>query len=109
MQTVAKHKNVIVFGILLILTIVCMNRAYSTEQTREHTYIVGPQKSDMQRMIEAYESLSKQYLTLVQQNLSMMAAQDQQIIQKLDTLEKKIDALTKKVEALESSSKAAQP
>ena len=59
---------------------------------------VGEQKSDMARMVEAYEKLSAQYLLMVQQNLSMMATTDQQIVTKLDALDKKMDELDKKLD-----------
>ncbi len=63
-------------------------------------HTVGEQKSDMARMVEAYESLSSRYLSMVQQNLSMMSNTDQQILNKLDSLEKKIDELGKKINVI---------
>jgi hypothetical protein len=105
MQTFYKHKAIIFFGIIVILCATWISAANfsSDNKDKEYTYVVGPQKSDMQRMIEAYEKLSAQYLTLVQQHLQLMAAQDQQILTQLQTMEKKIDALTEQVNQLKES------
>ena len=65
-------------------------------KTKEYEIAVEPYKSDTVRLIEAYERLSEQYLTLVQQNLAMMAAADRQILDRLDKIEAKIDALAAK-------------
>lgn len=104
MRTIQKHKVMVFCGLIVILSAawICASD-YSSEKTKEHTYIVGPQKSDMQRMIEAYEKLSSQYLTVVQQNLTLMASQDQQILTKLQSMENKIDALTAEVKELKNS------
>jgi hypothetical protein len=107
MRTIQKHKVMVFCGLIVILFAAWIVAAdYTsgrTQTTRENTFIVGPQKSDMQRLIEAYESLSAQYLTLVQQNLQLMASQDQQILTKLENMEKKIDALTAEVNKLRES------
>ncbi|NLK41374.1 MAG: hypothetical protein GX298_04915 [Planctomycetes bacterium] len=69
---------------------------------RDRDYIVAvePQKSDTVRMIEAYERLSSQYLTLVQQNLVQMASTDRDILDKLAAIEKKLDALSVRLDRL---------
>lgn len=107
MQIIRKHKVVLFCALMVMLFAAWMSASnYTsdrTQKTRENTFIVGPQKSDMQRMIEAYERLSAQYLTLVQQNLTLMAAQDQQILTKLENMEKKIDALTAQINKLQKS------
>ena len=85
--------------------------AYShaaVERSIQYEVQVPPYESDMARMINAYENLSSQYHTLVQQNLSMMDANDRMILLKLEVLEKKIDELAKKVDKL-SAPKPAQP
>lgn len=107
MRTIQRHKVMVFCGLVVVLLAAWMwASSYGTDRptkTRENTYIVGPQKSDMQRLIEAYESLSSQYLTLVQQNLQLMASQDQQILTKLDNMEKKLDALTAEVKKLKEN------
>ena len=108
MQIIQRHKRLLFCGIVVLLLAAWMVAAnYSSDRgdrdREEYTYVVGPQKSDMQRMIEAYEKLSAQYLTVVQQNLTLMAAQDQQILSKLQTMEKKIDALTEQVNQLKKT------
>lgn len=69
---------------------------------RQYEVEVGPYKSDMVRMIEAYERLSSQYLTLVQQNLSHMAAADREILDKLTAIDKKLDDLSSRLARLET-------
>jgi len=107
MQTLKKHKAIIFCGIIVILCAAWISAASfsSDNRDKEYTYVVGPQKSDMQRMIEAYEKLSAQYLTLVQQHLQLMAAQDQQILNQLQAMETKIDALTTEFNKLQEAYK----
>lgn len=71
------------------------------DRGREYFVAVESTKSDTVRMIEAYERLSSQYLTLVQQNLSQMAAADRDILSKLDAIEKKLDDLAVRLARLE--------
>jgi transcription initiation factor IIF auxiliary subunit len=73
--------------------------SYAAERNVE-VYTTTDYKSDMTRMVEAYERLSTQYLSLVQQNLTQLNQTDQQILNKLVEIEKKIDLLTQKVDAL---------
>ena len=68
--------------------------------SREYEVIVPPYQSDMARMVGAYERLSDQYLTLVQQSLAGMDENDRMILRKLESLEKKLDELSKKVDSL---------
>jgi outer membrane murein-binding lipoprotein Lpp len=85
----------------VVLVSVWFAAGYAAQRSdNSYEVVVGPQKSDMQRMIEAYERLSAQYLIVVQDNMTFMANQDRQILEKLTVLEKKIDALTEKVDAL---------
>jgi len=86
---------------MLILAAAVLISVWMASSFAANSYdvIVGPQKSDMQRMIEAYERLSTQYLVVVQDNLALMANQDRLILEKLTTLEKKLDILTQKLEA----------
>lgn len=74
----------------------------AAERTREYEIAVEPFKSDTVRMIEAYERLSSQYLTLVQQNLAQMAAADRDILNKLTVIDKKLDDLSARLARLES-------
>lgn len=94
------------------IVIICMLMAASyAAQRSDNSYevVVGPQKSDMQRMIEAYERLSTQYLTLVQDNLAMMADHDARILEKLTALEKKVDLLNQRLDSMNQVSAAKAP
>lgn len=86
---------------VLILTAVVLVSVWMASSFAANSYdvVVGPQKSDMQRMIEAYERLSAQYLVVVQDNLALMANQDRLILEKLSTLEKKLDILAQQLDA----------
>jgi len=81
-------------------------RAAETK-TKEYEISVEPYKSDTVRLIEAYERLSSQYLTLVQQNLAMMSAADRDILSRLDKIEAKIDALAAKAAPADAQTKTA--
>lgn len=97
-----------------ILVSVWFAATYAAQRDPQRTansyeVIVGEQKSDMQRMIEAYERLSEQYLVVVQDNLALMANQDRLILEKLTELEKKLDAMALKMESQHPSAGAPQP
>jgi hypothetical protein len=77
--------------------------------TREYEVVVPAAKSDTQRMIEAYERLSDQYLVLVQNQLVQMASGDRDMLARLERIEKKIDALTAKIDALQKSAPIPMP
>ncbi len=99
MQIIRKYKIlVIVSAVVLALWMV---RSDAAERNVD-VYTTGEYKSDMARMVEAYEKLSTQYLAVVQQNLSMMNFNDQQVLEKLAAIEKKIDILTEKVDTLQT-------
>lgn len=106
MRTIHRFKGFIVVTILavLILWVAGVNGTDDVMPTVRRNGVVvhsvGEQKSDMTRMVEAYEKLSSQYLSMVQQNLALMASNDQQILNKLDSLEKKIDELDKKLDTV---------
>jgi hypothetical protein len=85
--------------ILAAVVLISVWMASSFAANNSYDVVVGPQKSDMQRMIEAYERLSTQYLVVVQDNLALMANQDRLILEKLGTLEKKLDLLAQKLDA----------
>ncbi len=105
MQVIRKYKSLIVVcAAVLAIWMVQSNAAERSPKrtTNEYQFSVGEYKSDMARMVEAYEKLSSEYLSVVQQNLSMMSFNDQQILNKLTAMEKKLDALTQKVDALSS-------
>jgi transcription initiation factor IIF auxiliary subunit len=97
MQWIRNHKTLIGVGTVLIAGWITVS--YAAERSVE-IYATPEYKSDTARMVEAYERLSTQYLSLVQQNLSQMNQTDQQILTKLAEIEKKIDLLTEKVDAL---------
>ncbi|MDH4201876.1 MAG: hypothetical protein OEV87_03195 [Phycisphaerae bacterium] len=107
MQMIQRHKIMLFCGLIVLVCTAWMIAAeYSSsrgDDREDYTFVVGPQKSDMQRMIEAYENLSSQYLTLVQQNLQLMVSRDQQILNKLTAMEQKIDALTMQVKQLQQN------
>lgn len=67
--------------------------------TKEYEISVPAMKSDTQRMIEAYERLSDQYLSLVQTQLGGMAASNRDIQARLDRIERKLDDLSAKFDA----------
>jgi TolA-binding protein len=95
-----------------VLVSVWMAASYAADRparsSNSYEVIVGEQKSDMQRMIEAYERLSEQYLVVVQDNLAFMANQDRQILEKLTVLEKKIDALDAKLDTAQKTTAPAK-
>ncbi len=102
-------KRWIVLAIVVTAGGVWAALTYAAEKTHEYEIAVEPYKSDTVRMIEAYERLSSQYLTLVQQNLSQMAAADRDILTKLTSIEKKLDDLSTRLARLESPQPAAPP
>lgn len=83
--------------------------------TREYEVVVPEAKSDTQRIVEAYERLSDQYLSLVQNQLTLMAANNRDILTRLERMEKKLDDLSAKIDAIQkpaaptTESKPAQP
>lgn len=101
----------------VVLVSVWIAASYAADRSTQRSnnsyeVIVGEQKSDMQRMIEAYERLSEQYLVVVQDNLALMANQDRQILERLAVIEKKLDLLAEKLNASQApapASSAAQP
>lgn len=97
MQWIRTHQLLITVGAVLLAGWIAVS--YAAERNVE-VYTTTDYKSDMTRMVEAYERLSTQYLTLVQQNLTQLNQTDQQILNKLGEIEKKIDLLTQKVDAL---------
>jgi hypothetical protein len=68
---------------------------------REYEVVVPAAKSDTQRIIEAYERLSDQYLSLVQNQLTLMAANNRDILTRLERMEKKLDDLSAKIDAIQ--------
>jgi GTP-binding protein EngB required for normal cell division len=84
--------------ILAAVVLISIWMASSFAANNSYEVSVGPQKSDMQRMIDAYERLSTQYLVVVQDNLAHMAHQDRQILERLAAIEKKLDLLSQKLD-----------
>lgn len=79
------------------------------EVSTEYEISVPAMKSDTQRMVEAYERLSDQYLALVQNQLTGMAASDREILTRLDRIERKLDELSAKFDALQKPAPAPVP
>jgi hypothetical protein len=77
--------------------------------TNEYEISVPAMKTDTQRLIEAYERLSDQYLSLVQSQLVGMAAADRDIMTRLDRIERKLDDLSTKVDTLLKPAPAPAP
>ena len=96
-----KH-HLIIAGIFALLVVFVFIASTIAERatTREYEVTVPAVKSDTQRMIEAYERLSDQYLSLVQNQLNGMAANNHDILVRLDRIEKKLDDLSAKVDAI---------
>ena len=90
------------YSVILVVCVVAfwMGGSFAAEKEIQ-VYTTGEYKTDMVRMVEAYEKLSTQYLSVVQQNLAQMNQTDQQVLNKLAEIEKKIDILTEKVDALQ--------
>ncbi|MEJ5260861.1 MAG: hypothetical protein WHS88_11805 [Anaerohalosphaeraceae bacterium] len=100
MKTFTANSKSVFFLFVLFGTIGLLSFAAVSERSREYEISVPPYKSDLVRMIEAYERLSDQYLALVQQHLLKMDADNQALLKKLDALEKKLDELNRKIERL---------
>jgi TolA-binding protein len=96
-----KHRLIIAgIGILLVVFVFIASTIAERVTTREYEVTVPAVKSDTQRMIEAYERLSDQYLSLVQNQLNGMTANNRDILVRLDRIEKKLDDLSAKVASL---------
>lgn len=92
--------SVVNVAILAAVFVGIISTVRAAGRDRDYIVAVEPQKSDTVRMIEAYERLSSQYLTLVQQNLVQMASTDRDILDKLAAIEKKLDALSVRLDRL---------
>jgi sensor histidine kinase YesM len=95
----------LVLCVVLVLGVWISISQAETAKVKSYEYVVGPQQTDMGRMIQAYENLSTQYLSLVQQNLTLMAQRDQQMLTKMSSMEKKIDQLNTKIDELQKQLK----
>jgi TolA-binding protein len=80
--------------------------AQQVSTSREYEVVVPEAKSDTQRIIEAYERLSDQYLSLVQNQLLQIATNDRDIATRLERLEKKLDELSVKIDAMQKPAAA---
>lgn len=89
-----QHIGWLLFGVAIGLagTLIAVGKAAERKST-QYEVAVEAQKSDLVRMIEAYERLSSQYLALVQEHLMQMSTTHRHILEKLDMLEKKLDRL----------------
>ncbi|MBN2513339.1 MAG: hypothetical protein JXB18_10405 [Sedimentisphaerales bacterium] len=96
-----KHRLIIAgISALLIVFVFIASTIAERVTTREYEVTVPAVKSDTQRMIEAYERLSDQYLSLVQNQLNGMSANNRDILVRLDRIEKKLDELSAKVASM---------
>lgn len=109
MKNTMHVKKWIVLGIFVAAGGLWVAFSNAAEKSREYEIAVEPYKSDTVRMIEAYERLSSQYLTLVQQNLAQMAAADRDILTKLSSIDKKLDDLSVRLARLEMPQSATPP
>jgi predicted negative regulator of RcsB-dependent stress response len=75
--------------------------AEKVSTSREYEVVVGEAKSDTQRIIEAYERLSDQFLSLVQSQLVQMATNNRDVAARLERMEKKLDELSVKIDAMQ--------
>jgi hypothetical protein len=91
-----------VIGLAMVL-FTWLSSGNAATGSREYEVVVPAAKSDAQRMIEAYERLSDQYLTLVQNQLVQMAAGNRDVLTRLERMEKKIDDLSAKIDAMQKS------
>ncbi|MBN1126449.1 MAG: hypothetical protein JXA82_15700 [Sedimentisphaerales bacterium] len=62
---------------------------------------LGPYQTETMRMMDSYKRLSDQYLSLVQSNLSSMAIDTRQLVEKLDSMDCKLDTLTRQITRIE--------
>lgn len=100
MKAFVRKSRSLLLVLVLFGTFGWLALAAVSEKNREYEISVPPYKSDTVRMIEAYERLSDQYLTLVQQHLLKMDTDNQAVLKKLESLEKKMDDLSRKVDRL---------
>jgi hypothetical protein len=87
--------GIVIFGWL------APGNAQQVSTSREYEVVVPEAKSDTQRVIDAYERLSDQFLSLVQSQLVQMATNNRDLASQLDRMEKKLDELSAKVDAMQ--------
>jgi peptidoglycan hydrolase CwlO-like protein len=107
-----KHKRLIVaVAVVLGFGAMCWLSSSNAAEisTKEYEISVPAMKTDMQRMVEAYERLSDQYLSLVQNQLNNMSANNRDVLTRLDRIERKLDELSGKVAALQAAMVTAAP
>ncbi|MGH2270886.1 hypothetical protein ACQ9LF_03725 [Anaerohalosphaeraceae bacterium U12dextr] len=93
-----KHRLIIAgISALLVVFIFITSTIAERTTTREYEVTVPAVKTDTQRIIEAYERLSDQYLSLVQNQLNGMTANHRDILVRLDRIEKKLDELSSRL------------
>ncbi len=103
-----KHRLIIAgLSALLVVFIFITSTIAERTTTREYEVTVPAVKSDTQRMIDAYERLSDQYLSLVQNQLNGMTANNRDILVRLDRIEKKLDDLSSRMARLKPADVAA--
>lgn len=103
-----KHKTAIFTVIITGLGIILFGwlgsgNAERVSTSREYEVVVPEAKSDTQRVIDAYERLSDQFLSLVQSQLVQMATNNRDIATRLERMEKKLDELSVKIDAMQKN------
>lgn len=91
---------IIGLGIVLFGWLASAN-AEKVSTSREYEVVVGEAKSDTQRILEAYERLSDQFISLVQNQLVQMATNNRDIDTRLERMEKKLDDLSAKIDTMQ--------
>ncbi len=94
-------------GIVLFGWLASVN-AERVGTSKEYEVVVGEAKSDTQRIIEAYERLSDQFLSLVQSQLVQMATNNRDVAARLERMEKKLDELSVKLDAMQKPVEAVE-
>jgi TolA-binding protein len=102
------HKTALITVIIIGLGTVLFGwmasaNAEKVSTSREYEVVVGEAKSDTQRVIEAYERLSDQFLSLVQSQLVQMATNNRENAARLERMEKKLDDLSAKIDAMQKN------
>jgi hypothetical protein len=90
-------------GMICLAVGMAADKTYEIQADR----VVDAYYGDMGRMVGAYERLSEQYLTLVQNQLNRMSDDVNQGGQRLESIEKKLDALSMRLGRIEKALKIA--
>lgn len=108
------HKKAFITVVIVGLGIIFFGwfasvNAERANTSKEYEVIVGEAKSDTQRIIEAYERLSDQYLSLVQSQFTLIATNNRDMTARLERMERKIDELSAKIDAMQKNALPPKP